>query len=313
MAGLAPTSASTVGTIAAVAAIAAAGLATWGIAIERTRFTLRRVEVPLLSAGSRPLRVLHLTDLHLAPWQRGKQEWVRQLARLEPDLIINTGDNFGHKDALPALRHTLSAFAGIPGVFVFGSNDYEGPRVKNPFRYFRGPSHKADTSHPLDTEGLRHFLTADLGWLDLNNSAGRLECAGQNVEFFGVDDPHHNLDDVDAMVNEVESLRDVSSGPLLRIGVAHAPYLRTIEDLTRVGADMVFAGHTHGGQVCVPGIGALVTNCDLPRSQVKSLSTVKTESGAVPLHVSAGLGTSIYAPVRFACPPEATLLTLIPR
>ena len=75
------------------------------------------------------------------------------------------------------------------------------------------------------------------------------------------------------------------------------------------GLPLVFAGHTHGGQVCVPGMGALVTNCDLDRKRAKGLST---HEGAA-LHVSAGLGTNPYAPVRLACPAEATILHLVPR
>lgn len=75
------------------------------------------------------------------------------------------------------------------------------------------------------------------------------------------------------------------------------------------GADLIIAGHTHGGQVCVPGYGALVTNCDLDPARAKGLSS---HEGAA-LHVSAGLGTNPYAPVRLACPPEATMLHLLPR
>ena len=86
-----------------------------------------------------------------------------------------------------------------------------------------------------------------------------------------------------------------------------------LSGLVDLGADAIFAGHTHGGQVCVPGYGALVTNCDIPREQVKGLSTWTSRGRSAALHVSAGLGTSIYAPVRFACPPEATLLTFLPR
>jgi predicted MPP superfamily phosphohydrolase len=73
--------------------------------------------------------------------------------------------------------------------------------------------------------------------------------------------------------------------------------------------DLILAGHTHGGQLCVPGFGALVTNCDLPTGQAKGLSAV----AGVPMHVSAGLGTSPFTPIRFACRPEATLLTLVSR
>ena len=93
--------------------------------------------------------------------------------------------------------------------------------------------------------------------------------------------------------------------------------------MTADGAGLVIAGHTHGGQLAVPLVGALVTNCDLDRRRAKGLSrwwpgadrgaVVGGAADAAWLHVSAGLGTSPYAPVRFACRPEATLLTLTAR
>jgi predicted MPP superfamily phosphohydrolase len=74
------------------------------------------------------------------------------------------------------------------------------------------------------------------------------------------------------------------------------------------GYQLVMAGHTHGGQLCLPFYGAIVTNCDLDRSRAKGAS----QWGAhMQLHVSAGIGTSPYYPIRFFCRPEATLLTLV--
>jgi predicted MPP superfamily phosphohydrolase len=86
--------------------------------------------------------------------------------------------------------------------------------------------------------------------------------------------------------------------------------------MTADGADMIIAGHTHGGQLRVPGYGALVTNCDLPRRMARGLHRYPSaDAQAGPstwLEVSAGLGQSPYAPIRFACRPEAILLTLLP-
>jgi predicted MPP superfamily phosphohydrolase len=81
------------------------------------------------------------------------------------------------------------------------------------------------------------------------------------------------------------------------------------------GYDAVLAGHTHGGQVCVPYVGALTTNCDLEPARAKGLHRHPAASrpgdpGSAWLHVSAGLGTNPYARIRVACRPEATLLTL---
>ena len=91
-------------------------------------------------------------------------------------------------------------------------------------------------------------------------------------------------------------------------GVTHAPYKRVLQSFETDKADLVLAGHTHGGQICIPFYGALVTNCDLPQGQAKGYSTFGESK--MPLHVSAGVGTSPFAQVRIACRPEATLITL---
>ena len=122
--------------LAGVAALGA-GAMIWGTLVERKLFTLRRVTVPVLPPGAAPIRVLHLSDLHLAPFQHRKQRWVRALARLKPDLVVDTGDNLGHTDAYDALEHTLEPFRGTPGVFVNGSNDYWAPSFKNPLKIGR--------------------------------------------------------------------------------------------------------------------------------------------------------------------------------
>lgn len=309
----------------AIGAVGAGALA-WGTLVERTRWTLRRVEVPVLPPGATPVRVLHLSDLHMAPWQRDKQEWVRSLAELEPDLIVDTGDNLGHERGIEGIRRAFEPFHGVPGVFVNGSNDYFGPVAKNPFKYFTGPSRLGLRAKRLDIDEL-HAYFAELGWQDLDNTAAALNLRGTHFEFFGVDDPHKGYDRLDLITAAIDELRaddplgdetwpDAASvgarRPTVTVGVAHAPYQRVLNSFVNHGAQLMLAGHTHGGQVCVPGIGALVTNCDIPRSQVKGLSVWRHGLRSAFLNVSAGLGTSIYAPVRFACPPEATLITLVP-
>lgn len=297
----------------ALGAGAAVGLGLFAYAslIERNAFTLRRVTVPVLDPGSSDITVLHLSDLHLAPWQKSKRAWVKSLAELKPDLIVNTGDNLGHPDALASLRGAFAGFSGTPGVFVNGSNDYFAPEIKNPFQYLAGPSVQRREPRRLNAAALESYLTDDLAWVNLNNTAARLTVDGRAIEFFGVDDPHRNFDRLEAMAVDLDGARESSSSrAAVSIGVAHAPYQRILNAFMLNGAQVIFAGHTHGGQVCVPGVGALVTNCDLPRSMAKGLSTWTTGARTAFLHVSAGLGTSIYAPVRFACRPEATLVTL---
>lgn len=298
-------------TLGAVGA-AGVGAAIWGIGIERYLFTVREATAAALPPGSDPIRVLHVSDAHMAPWQHRKQRWLASLAALEPDLVVNTGDNLGHRDGLDGIRRAFEPFAGVPGVFVHGSNDVQAPSPRNPLKYFTGPSKSHAVPEHLDTAGLDTFLTDELGWADLNNAAARLRVAGRDVDLFGVSDAHRFWDRLDVLPGALEQLgaRDAAT-PLL--GVTHAPYQRVLNTFVDLGADAVFGGHTHGGQVCLPGFGALVANCDIPLKQAKGLSTWTHDGRTVPLNVSAGCGHSIYAPVRFACRPEATLLTLTAR
>jgi predicted MPP superfamily phosphohydrolase len=288
-----------------LAAAGAAGLA-YGSGYEVRAYTLRHVDVRLLPAGSRPLRVLHVSDLHMTPRQDGKRRWVRELDALEPDLVINTGDNLAHREAGDTVLDALGPLLERPGVFVFGSNDYYAPILKNPGRYLLPAGQdKTRKGTVLPWPRLRDAFLAR-GWLDLSNRRTQLPVGGLTLALAGVDDPHLEYDDLDAVAGPADSDAD------LRVGVTHAPYLRVLDAFARDGYDIMLAGHTHGGQVCLPGYGALVTNCDLDTARVKGLHQHTVDGRTAHVHVSAGLGTSPFAPVRFCCRPEATLLTLLP-
>ena len=291
--------------LAGGAASAALALA-YATAYEVRAFRLRRVEVPVLAPGSRPLRVLHLSDLHLTPDQARKREWLRALAGLEPDLVIDTGDNLAHQEAVPTVLDALGPLLERPGAFVMGSNDYYAPTLKNPLRYLLPDDGARPTTRELPVEDLREGLLA-AGWVDLDNARGRLKVDHREIELVGTDDAHIHRD----RYVEVAGAPDPAAD--LGIAVTHAPYRRVLDPMTADGWPLIIAGHTHGGQVCVPGFGALVTNCDLPRRAAKGLSSHRAGGNDALLHVSAGVGTSPYAPIRFACPPEASLLTLVER
>jgi predicted MPP superfamily phosphohydrolase len=302
-------------TAAGLAAVGAGGLA-YASLIERNAFTLRRVGVPVLPHGAASLRVLHVSDIHLVPRQTQKIEWIRGLAALAPDLVVNTGDNLADLEAVPAVLRALEPLLAVPGVFVMGSNDYFAPTFKNPALYLTKAHSRSTANIPLPTADLMDRLTG-AGWADLTNARATLSVGGQALEFVGVDDPHLKYDRYAAVAGP----RDPSAA--LTVGVTHAPYLRVLDAMTADGAGLVIAGHTHGGQLCLPFYGTLVTNCDLDRRRAKGVSRWWPGAGATPsseapasaawLEVSAGLGTSPYAPVRFACRPEATLLTLTAR
>lgn len=274
----------------------------YAVGVERRWWTLREATLPVLAEGARPLKVLHLSDLHMTPGQRSKQRWVAALAELEPDLVVNTGDNLAHPRAVPAALAALGPLLQRPGLFVFGSNDYFGPTFKNPARYLV-KSRRHTHGEALPWRDLRAAFL-EHGWSDATHARITLQAGGLTVAAAGVDDPHIRHDRYARIAGRPEG------SPDLRLGLTHSPEPRVLDGFARDGYDLVLAGHTHGGQLRLPGYGAIITNCGVDRSRARGVSRWGVHTW---LHVSAGLGTSPYAPARFACPPEAGLLTLVPR
>jgi predicted MPP superfamily phosphohydrolase len=283
---------------------AAAGAAAWSL-LEPHLPVLRHVQVPVLPAGACALQVLHVSDLHLLPRHVRRAAWLRRLAGLGPDLVVSTGDHLSSAAAVPLLVRTLGALVrgGVPGVFVPGNNDSFTPVRPSPTGYLRGgPPRPRRPDLPWD--GAARAL-ADVGWTDLTHVRQPLELRGTSVLLTGTDDAHLGRD----RYGQVQGA--VPAG-VLGVGVTHTPTRALLDAFARDGYRLLLAGHTHGGQLRLPGVGAMVTNCDLPRTRARGLSRWGEGPQAAWLHVSAGLGQSPYLPVRLGCRPEATLLRLVP-
>lgn len=265
------------------------------------------------------LRILHLSDMHLIARDSGRAHFLRSLADERPDFVITTGDFVGENAGIDAVLAALEPLTELPGAFVFGSNDYYGSRPKNPFSYLFGDSSSdgVEGRAILDSERLRAGLTSR-GWLDLTNTVATTSVAGWDLELFGVDDPH--------MGRDTMPLLSPHTPGALRIGVTHAPYVRVLDEMASAGADLIFSGHTHGGQVSLPGGRALVTNCDLPATYAHGLfqwppveqapitadGSLTLAHSATAVNLSAGLGTSPYVPLRLFTAPEVILLEVVP-
>lgn len=283
---------------------AGAALAAWGHS-ELTRFELRQITVPLLAPGTLrgggEFKLLHISDLHMIPGQDTKVAWVSALDALKPDLVVNTGDNLSDERAVPDVLRALGPLLKRPGLFVFGTNDYWAPRFGNPLRYLfkkrRTPSYVE-----LPWKGMRAAFV-EHGWRDATHARHEFQLGPVRIAAAGVDDPHHDLDDYEQIAGAPNVDSDLS------LALTHAPEPRVLARFAEDGYQLSLSGHTHGGQLCLPGGRAIVTNCGIDRKRVAGLH----EFGPMLMHVSNGLGTSKFVPFRLFCRPSATLLRITER
>ena len=287
------------GFVTALAVVLLAGVlcVLYGILIERRWYRVRRYRVPVLAAGSgATLTVLHLSDLHMVARDDDKARFLANLPA--PDLAFVTGDFLGEPQAVERVVEALHPIRGrIASYFVLGSNDLFEPKPLNYASYFVQTRPKRRSVRGRD-EDLRQRLIED-GWIDLDNRRTELSANGSRIEVMGMHDPHIQLADL-----RLAPRRDAG---VVGFAVVHSP--DPAPELAAFGWDLILTGHTHGGQVRMPLAGALVTNSHIPTRLCRGLSLIPPSV----MHVSPGLGTSKYAPFRFLCRPEATILDLVPR
>ena len=249
-----------------LAGIAAGGAAlAWG-SIERTMPTLRRYDVPI-ERDVPEVTILQIADLHLFDGQEFLLHFLSDVASSERfDMVVATGDNFGSLDAFDMVMDAYRPFLSYPGAFVLGSNDYYSPIPKPWTRYLmRSTPPPARVVPDLPYLPMVRQMR-DAGWVDLSNASGTLSLSGGTVSLLGTDDAHIFRD---RMVAPASSWEEPGA---LRLGITHAPYTRVVSALTSEGADLILAGHTHGGQIGIPGMGAIITNCDIARHYAKGLN-----------------------------------------
>jgi hypothetical protein len=250
--------------------------------IEPFRLELESTRIPLPAerAGDAPVRIGVLADLQTARVTGHERAAVDLLMRQRPDLILLPGDVFQGSDArleaeLPALRELLARLQAPAGVFcVLGNIDEE-----------------AQLERILEGTGIRRLRAEPV----------RLELADRRLTLRGIDHPA-------AARSAIEALEAPAGSDDIRILVSHYPDAAlALGPGTRV--DLVVAGHTHGGQVVLPGFGPPVTLSDVPR-RVAAGGYHRLGDAAV--YVSRGVGCERgQAPrIRFLCPPEVSLLEL---
>ena len=264
-------------------------------------YQLRQVSLPLLPFGASDIRILHFSDLHLTPSRKREITDIKGWAQLKPDLVISTGDFLAHREAAGVVLNALSELLDIPGLYVFGSNDYYAPKFKNPFSYLKKDSGERNLGEKLPIDEFDRQLQRR-GWINLNNNRSSITIHGITIDVRGTDDAHLELDDYEKVAGK-------KNGEF-SIGVTHSPYARVLDAMAQDEIDLIFAGHTHGGQVRMPWFGgsrSLTTNCDLPNWRSRGMTRIDNQPY---LNVSAGMGYSPFAPIRVFCPSEVSLISL---
>jgi predicted MPP superfamily phosphohydrolase len=268
----------------------------YGVFIERKAYRMiRQPALPILPAGSEPLTLLHLSDLHFVRVDDKKARFIAGLPRA--DVTVVTGDFLAEHEAVGTTVAAVRPAKGrLASYFVLGSNDIYVPKPLNPLRYF-----VRRRKVRLGTHGRTAELIAQLeadGWIHLMNERRETLLGELPVEVVGLNDPHIHRDD----------LRVAPRHSPENFGLAIVPAPEPAPELVALGYDLVVSGHTHGGQVRAPW-GPLVNNSSLPLSITVGLFRF----GPSFLHISQGLGTSKYAPFRFLAPPQVEWLELVAR
>jgi predicted MPP superfamily phosphohydrolase len=282
-----------------LAGVAGAGAALGSYALYEP-YRYRLVTHDLACHPSVPaLNLLHISDTHLGASNRACIRWLTELPDrlgLTPDLVLATGDLIQDDSGIEPLGEVLAPLeARLGRFFVFGSHDYYQASFQGYAKYWTG---KRNPRAPhADSDRLRDSLQ-NKGWVQLHNRSEVIETPVGRVRLTGVDDPYLGRHKTDHLERD--------AGDVCAIGLMHSPEI--VSEFVLAGFDLILAGHTHAGQVRVPFVGALVTNCSLPLP----LAGGPHRIGESWLHVSPGLGTGRFSPIRFNCRPEATLLRLRP-
>ncbi|MDR3128255.1 MAG: metallophosphoesterase [Bifidobacteriaceae bacterium] len=262
-------------------------------------------KIKYYKVGHNNIKLLHISDIHLWSTQKLKLKFITSLKSQNIDLIIVTGDNISSNKAIEKLIESFkkAKLNKVPGVFVFGSNDYFSPKPANPLQYLFHPSSQTNNytnKTTLDTKRLRAGFEF-LGWQFVENKTINLNIKKTNIQITGSSDYH-----LPQNRSNIFLIKNPANQKTIIIGLTHAPYKDALKPYLTNKTNYIFAGHTHGGQLRLPKIEALVTNSDLPRQYAAGVFKIKDSV----ISISEGLGTAAYFPFRFLCPPAVTILEI---
>lgn len=227
--------------------------------------------------------ICQLSDLHLESLRISPEAIQQSVMAHKPDLLVITGDIISTRTDLDKLAPYLAGLSAPYGNYVvMGNNDY---------------------SHLSRTLLKRYLLELkNIGWTTLVNDSVFLP--NLDLWVIGIDDPATAHDEVDLAYQKVLTSQQLSNNPPFRLALAHST--DCLDDVAKNGADLFLTGHTHGGQIRLPGFEPLITNTYL--GDLGFYEGYHVING-VPLYINTGIGESTI-PLRLNVPPEIAFFTL---
>lgn len=284
--------------VGASALLAGLGAALYAALVEPRRYRLETISLGLSDgspgAARAPLKILHLSDLHLCYPESHKLEFLKRATDQDYDLVALTGDIVENYSGLIYLESLLSRRPRLGAYAVLGNHDYYDYHMfhKTVGRLVKRYRHPAGRR---DVEPIVRALERG-GFTVLRNAARRHREARLHV--VGIDYPSLHPE----LLNDLVCQK--GHGDLVVV-LFHVPI--HLDNIARVGADLALGGHTHGGQIRIPGLGAIITDSELPRVSASGVF----QRGQTTFHVSRGLGADPRTNIRFFCPPAATVIEVV--
>lgn len=284
--------------LAAAGTLFAAGAGAWFYAskVEVRRYQLETVDIPTVVGGTGPmpsLKILHISDLHLSRPESHKINFLQKITDEEYDMVVLTGDVFEDFSGLEYASRILKRKPRLGAYAVLGNHDYYPYTIWNKTlgridRRFRHPSSVRNVDSMITALENGGFTVLHNGW----SSHPEEKIFVLGIDYFGIEE------------SALKSIVAQAPDDHVVLAIQHVPH--KLSRLAQMGIDTVFCGHTHGGQVRIPGIGALITDSELSREEASGL--LWRDKTAI--HVSRGMGADPRSNFRFFCPPHATVVNL---